>query len=221
MNENDNKNVLDNNEENENQSITPTDNNDTTTPIQETNPQNNTNQTQETSNATTTTTSTAKTTTNNNLIIIISIIIGLLILAGVGGFIAFKFISKIQAKNTANNVLKEVTDTNENAQDIINQASDIISDGVNSMKTDEYNDDLEMYVGTQSGDEVKELFDEIIMKLKKDKTHTISVTYNTTSTSDTTELTNLKQQFNDNTQYEVSMDYDDSGFINAITIKAL
>ena len=89
------------------------------------------------------------------------------------------------------------------------------------MKKEEFNYDLEDYVGTQDGDEVKELFDEIIIKIKKDKTYNITVTFETTSTSNTNELTNLKQQFDNSKQYEVSMDYDDNGYINAITIKTL
>ena len=164
--------------------------------------------------------------TNNASIIIIAIVIGVVVLAGIGSFVAFKVVipwyqTRQKTKKMGEEIIKEVTGNDGSAQDIINQASDMISDGVSSMKKDEYNDDLEKYVGTQDGADVKKLFDETIMKLKKDKTHTITVTYDTTITSDTTELTNLKQQIDDTKQYEVSMDYDDSGYINAITIKAL
>ena len=159
---------------------------------------------------------------NNTLMIVIIILIGFLVLAGFGSFIVFKLIiPRYQARNAAQKIIEEATGTNGDAQDIINQASDIISDGVNNMKTDEFNDELEDYVGTQEGEDVKELFDKIIMTIKKNQEHTITVAYNTISTSDTTELTNLKQQFDDSKQYEVSMDYDDNGYINAITIKEL
>ena len=56
------------------------------------------------------------------------------------------------------------------------------------------------------------------MKLKKDTTRLITVSYNNNDTSDTNELTNIKHQIDVNKQYEVSMDYDTDGYINVITI---
>lgn len=240
MNENEVNNIPNNTNETSAPPLTP-DNNIATPPIQETNPQNSSleqtppqeipnavnesniiEQSNEIKTESSTTINNTPKKASNTSIIIIAIIISVLILGGLGSFIAFKVIVPwYQTRQAAKKIMEQATGTNGNAEDIINQASDIISNGVNSMKTDEFNDELENYVGTKDGDEVKELFDKIIMTIKKNKEHTITVTYNTTNTSDTTELTNLKQQFDDSKQYEVSMDYDDNGYINAITIKEL
>ncbi len=54
--------------------------------------------------------------------------------------------------------------------------------------------------------------------MKKEKEHVINVTYKETTTHDTNELISLKKAFEDNSKYEVIMDYNEKGYITKITI---
>ena len=62
------------------------------------------------------------------------------------------------------------------------------------------------------------ILDNVVKKVKKNTDHKITVIYETTKTSKPDEITSLKKQFDENSQYEVSMDYDSKGYINKITI---
>ena len=150
------------------------------------------------------------TTSNNNQKnsntskIILIIIIVLLVIGGIVGTIVIRIIMPILAiQSTTNNIIED--------------ASDIINDGYNSMQIEDYNSELESYVGTQNGSDVQLLLDTVILKLKKDTSRIITVSYNDNETFDTNELTNIKNQIDPSKQYEVSMNYDNDGYINVIS----
>ena len=108
-------------------------------------------------------------------------------------------------------VNKQSDEIKENASNIINEVSD-------KADVEDFNFNLESYSGTKYGSLVIKLLDKVIIKIKKNSKHTITVVYNDITTSNPDEITTLKKQFDSNTQYEVSMDYDSNGYINKITI---
>ena len=81
-----------------------------------------------------------------------------------------------------------------------------------------FNYDLELFTGTNSGMFVSNLLDNVITKNKKDKTHTITVIYGEVNTTNTDEIRQLKTNFEDSKNYEVSLDYGSDGFVNKVTI---
>ena len=81
-----------------------------------------------------------------------------------------------------------------------------------------FNNDLELFTGTNSGMFVSNLLDNVITKNKKDKNHTITVIYGEVNTTNTDEIRQLKTNFEDFKNYEISLDYDSDGFVNKVTI---
>lgn len=88
-----------------------------------------------------------------------------------------------------------------------------------------FNSNYTFYSGTQSGQNVSMLIDNIINKNKTEKDHLVELTFDNTSYG--TDSDNIKQTKNmiqtfkgyDIQYYEVSMDYDDNGYVNKVTIE--
>ena len=88
-----------------------------------------------------------------------------------------------------------------------------------------FNSNYTFYSGTQPGQNVSMLIDNIINKNKTEKDHLVELTFDNTSYG--TDSDNIKQTKNmiqtfkgyDIQYYEVSMDYDDNGYVNKITIE--
>ncbi len=128
-------------------------------------------------------------------------------------FSAFNFVPKI--------INRAIDETSEGSyEEKIDKAVDKWSEIVEKHMIDEddFNDELEEYFGTKEGNEVIELIDKIALLIKKDKEHTITVQYNQTKTNNPDEITKIKKQIIEDKKYEVSMDYDSTGYINSIKI---
>lgn len=88
-----------------------------------------------------------------------------------------------------------------------------------------FNSNYTFYLGTQPGQNVSMLIDNIINKNKTEKDHLVELTFDNTSYG--TDSDNIKQTKNmiqtfkgyDIQYYEVSMDYDDNGYVNKVTIE--
>lgn len=88
-----------------------------------------------------------------------------------------------------------------------------------------FNSSYTFYSGTQPGQSVSMLIDNIINKNKTEKDHLVELTFDNTSYG--TDSDNIKQTKNmiqtfkgyDIQYYEVSMDYDDNGYVNKVTIE--
>ena len=96
---------------------------------------------------------------------------------------------------------------------------DIFKDTTSKINTSSFNSDFEMYKGTEYGSSVSRLLDEVITNNKKNKDRLVKVVYEDTETTDPTEIKNLKKKFDTWDKLEVSLDYDDEGFIYLITIE--
>lgn len=73
--------------------------------------------------------------------------------------------------------------------------------------------------GTQNGFSVKNLLDDVITNNKTNKDHILNVIYKDTNTTDVEIIKNLKSNFDEWTKYEISLDYDENGYVNQITIE--
>lgn len=90
---------------------------------------------------------------------------------------------------------------------------------------DSFNSTFEINQGTKSGMFAKSQVDNIIKNNKKDKEHLIEVIFDGTSYgTDPSNISNVKnnlREFNGNKfqEYEISLDYDDKGYVNKVTIE--
>lgn len=88
-----------------------------------------------------------------------------------------------------------------------------------NFKIDSFNNEFEMYSGTKKGFHVKRLIDKISTNNKKEKDKTITVIYEGENINDTEKLTDIKRNFEDFTDYEVSFEYDENGYIYQVEIE--
>lgn len=140
---------------------------------------------------------------------------GLKVLKGIGiGYIVFLGIIVLIFLIIIGTMISRSSKMDKNSKDF----EDLSNNVVNKMEIENFNYEIELYSGTQYGQMVKELLDNIVTKVKKNTEHSISVVYDSKTISKADEITALKKQINTTTEYEVSMDYDSNGFINKVTI---
>lgn len=89
----------------------------------------------------------------------------------------------------------------------------------NDISTTSFNNMLEFYSGTVYGSRVPYLLDEVITSNKKYPKHIIKVIYKETSTTDETEIRNLKKNFSTWNSYEIWLDYDANGYVYQVNIE--
>ena len=61
--------------------------------------------------------------------------------------------------------------------------------------------------------------DEVVTSNKTNKNHLISVTYEEITSTEESDIVKIKNSLKDNNKYEVSLDYDENGYINKVIIK--
>lgn len=104
------------------------------------------------------------------------------------------------------------------------KAGDFSSSGIfNLFNNDEFNSDFfnsefEFYTGTQEKFLTNSLLDKIITNNKKNSDHLLTVIFKEHNTTDPEEITNIKSELNDNSQYEIAIDYDKKNYANKVTI---
>ncbi len=91
----------------------------------------------------------------------------------------------------------------------------------NNFNADFFNTSFEHYTGTQSRILTLSLLDEIITNNKKEKNHILTVIFKEHSTTDPNEIKNIKSELDSYTEYEVSIDYDEKGYAEKITIEPI
>ena len=88
-----------------------------------------------------------------------------------------------------------------------------------NMDKEEFNGQFEMYSGTKMGASAKKVSDNVIKNNKTNKDRLVTYVYGETNTTDPEEIKNQKSKINDFKDYEVSLDYDDDGYVNKVTIE--
>ena len=82
-----------------------------------------------------------------------------------------------------------------------------------------FNRTFETRTGTNRKVPVGWALDDVITNNKTNSEHIITVVFESTTTSDPNEIKNIKKRLQDWTDYEVSVDYDDNGYVNKLTIE--
>ena len=84
--------------------------------------------------------------------------------------------------------------------------------------SDFFNSEFEFYTGTQEKFLTNSLLDKIITNNKKNSDHLLTVIFKEHNTTNPEEITNIKSELNDNSQYEIAIDYDKKNYANKVTI---
>lgn len=146
--------------------------------------------------------------------------IGIILLLVIGGFIfCFTMFSKSmnivdEAKGQIGSV---VEDMNRNDGIISNGKNQILSEA-NKQKAESFNSDFERHIGTKQKMAIETLLDKVVTNNKKEKEHVITVKYNETVSNKTEDIVKLKHSLEAGKKYEVLLDYDETGYVNQVTI---
>lgn len=94
---------------------------------------------------------------------------------------------------------------------------------INEMKNNSdktvHNMQFESYAGTKATIFVKAALDNIISNNKKSPEHVVTFVYNNEETTDETRIKEIKKSLEEWGKYEISVDYDENGYVNKITLE--
>lgn len=139
----------------------------------------------------------------------------------------FDFIDTIM--NQAQNTIDDIESSQDSMTNGIESSQDFITNGLDSMNESmqeiekNFNKTqvmaiIKMYTGTERGANVKTVLDNII-KNNNVEDKKITVKYNEIETQNIEEIKNLKSNIEDDYNYEVSVDYNESNDISKVTIE--
>lgn len=119
------------------------------------------------------------------------------------------------AKSIIDRAIDEANNTNKTleAEKIFEGNNNEAKEQQENFKKDAFNNGFELYGGTESGSLVKVLIDKIITNNKTQEDKIITVIWEGENITDTEKLKNIKRNFDDFTDYEVSFEYDENGYI--------
>ena len=103
--------------------------------------------------------------------------------------------------------------------DIMNNQMEKGNEMLDKFEIESFNSKFEFRVGQNYGTSVMNVLDDVITNNKKNKNHVLTVVFEDLSTTDTEEIKNAKKNIDEWTKYEISVDYDDNGYVNKITIE--
>ena len=82
-----------------------------------------------------------------------------------------------------------------------------------------FNNKFEFHTGSQYSQSVSKLLDDVITNNKKNSDKLITVVFSNTTTTNPEEIKSIKSKFEEWHKYEVSLDYNEEGYVNKITIE--
>ena len=94
----------------------------------------------------------------------------------------------------------------------------IIEDVFKDVSVNSFNIFLDGYHGKQYGIHIKSLLDNVISSNKKYPIHQVNVIYQKANTTDGDEIRAIRDKLGDMKKYEVTVDYDDAGYVKQIKI---
>lgn len=176
-----------------------------------------------------------KETKNNKIVlIIVGIIVVIAICIIVKLVTAFTVVDKVAGSqgnifdrifsvmDKQDEMVDNVTDLQGNIFDRVFSAMDkqdeMFENSTNKLNVTSFNGTLELYNGSNVGISLKELLDEVITINKKGERE-ITVKYMETKTQDPEEIKNLKLSFSDTSNFEVTFEYDEEGYIDKVVIE--
>lgn len=123
------------------------------------------------------------------------------------------------------NVINMNSRVNEQKDNVMNQVNEVTNEVLDKVYTkgelSYFNSSFEMYSGTKSKFLISSLLDNVVTNNKTEKEHIITVVYRDNSTDVPDEIVKIKHSLNDDKKYEVSLDYDEYGFVYKVTITDL
>lgn len=122
--------------------------------------------------------------------------------------------SNVEINDLSNKIASSVDDISEFSNNVQSQ----IQDTIDRREADLFNQDYELYSGTNGKLHTSSLLDNIITNNKKNKDKLITVIYNEISTTDSNEIIKIKHSLEDTKKYEIILDYDENIFVNKVTI---
>ena len=128
----------------------------------------------------------------------------------------FGMFSKVSSEQQ--NMIGVVEGMFNNVQNIMGNTLEQMDTTLEQMDTIKFNGVLEIYKGSNSSNSLKSLLDEVVTKNKTEQ-RKIIVKYNETETQDTEAIKALKANIKDSSNYEVSFEYDEEGFIYEVNIE--
>ena len=102
--------------------------------------------------------------------------------------------------------------------DMFNQTTESHNEAKNKITMAQFNGPLEIYSGTNMGTGVEAVLDSVITNNKK-QDRKITVKYVETETQDEDQIKKIKQSIGTYSEYEVSFEYDEEGYMNKVTIE--
>ncbi len=81
-----------------------------------------------------------------------------------------------------------------------------------------FNDSYELHSGKTSSIFLSDMLDEVVTNNKTNNKHKITVIYGDISSMNEDKIKEIRNMLNDDLDYDVSLDYDNKGYINKITI---
>lgn len=93
--------------------------------------------------------------------------------------------------------------------------------GMHTFDIDKFNSSYEMNTGKTSGFFMTGTLDDVVTNNKTNKKHKIVVEYKDISSSKEDDIKQIRDSLSSSRYYDVSLDYDNSGYVNKITIKDL
>ena len=160
--------------------------------------------------------------------ILIPLIIALVVIALILG------IYKISNFRTVNKAAGEILTTSKEIDkessgifiSFINFIKEIVSGQIEEQKEEDkqneikqYNSKFDIYSGKQYGNFLDNLLENVINNNKTQKEHIITVKYNQNETNIPEEIKTIKSQLEKLDEYEVTLYYDDNGYVNKVTIE--
>lgn len=160
--------------------------------------------------------------------ILIPLIIALVVIALILG------IYKISNFRTVNKAAGEILTTSKEIDkesssifmSFMNFIKEIVSGQIEEQKEEDkqneikqYNSKFDIYSGKQYGNFLDNLLENVINNNKTQKEHIITVKYNQKETNIPEEIKTIKSQLEKLDEYEVTLDYDDNGYVNKVTIE--
>jgi len=114
---------------------------------------------------------------------------------------------------------KQLGENNNTQNQIGQQFQDTVNQVTQKHEKEMFNLTFENRVGTKATIFVKSALDDVNENNKKNTDHIILVVYNDIQTSDEDEIIQIKHGLDEWSKYEVSIDYDQQGYVNKLTIQ--
>lgn len=149
----------------------------------------------------------------------ISLIIGIALFIVAVVVIAKVFLTVFKEDKVGDSSFKRsVTEKKNDFDHSMDKAKDVIDQVVDHATVDSFNSTYNLYTGTQKGFFLRNCIDKVVTNNKTNSNHQITVKYNGIETKDSNQLVEMKQSMDDMSEFEVSLDYDQNGYIYMISI---